>query len=155
MACSESLDERKHAMLPVTAPVTRSIRQHRGLVRTVMAMWLLCLAVLMPAIAQQHIEHQDSEQQKINYLIASVEALKDVSFIRNGSSYNAEQAASHMRLKLRMAGSRVKTVEDFIAYCATESSVTGIKYTIRFPDGHTIESATFLRDKLASFKASD
>jgi len=147
-------------MLPVTTPVTRSIRQHRGLVRTVMAMWLLCLAVSVPAIAQQEIEHQGSEhqgseQQKIDYLIASVEALKDVSFIRNGSSYNAEQAASHMRLKLRMAGSRVKTVEDFIAYCATESSVTGIKYTIRFPDGHTIESATFLRDKLASFKASD
>lgn len=137
-------------MLPVTAPASRSIRQHRGLVRTVMAMWLLCLAVLMPAIAQQ-----DIEQQKINYLIASVEALKDVSFIRNGSSYNAEQAASHMRLKLRMAGSRVKTAEDFIVYCATESSITGIKYTIRFPDGHTIESATFLRDKLASFKASD
>ncbi|BDU19389.1 DUF5329 family protein [Dyella sp. GSA-30] len=137
------------------APVTASIRQHRGLVCTVMAMWLLWLAMLTPAIAQQDIPHHDIEQQKINYLIASVEGLKDVSFIRNGSSYNAEQAASHMRLKLRMAGSRVKTADDFIVYCATESSVTGIKYTIRFPDGHTIESATFLRDKLASFKASD
>jgi hypothetical protein len=115
-----------------------------------MAMWLLCLAAWMPAIAQQ-----DIEQQKINYLIASVEALKDVSFIRNGSAYTAEQAASHMRLKLRMAGSRVKTAEDFIVYCATESSVTGIKYTIRFPDGHTIESATFLRNQLVTFKASD
>lgn len=137
-------------MLPVTASLTCPIRQHRGLVRTVMAMWLLCLAAWMPAIAQQ-----DIEQQKINYLIASVEALKDVSFIRNGSAYTAEQAASHMRLKLRMAGSRVKTAEDFIVYCATESSVTGIKYTIRFPDGHTIESATFLRNQLVTFKASD
>lgn len=137
-------------MIPATASLIRPMRQRRGLVRTVMAMCLLCLVAWMPAIAQQ-----DIEQQKINYLIASVEALKGASFIRNGSSYNAEQAASHMRLKLRMAGSRVKTAEDFIVYCATESSVTGTKYMIRFPDGHTIESATFLRNRLATFKVSD
>lgn len=113
--------------------------------------WLLCLALFTPAIAQQ----QNIEQQKITYLIASVATLKDASFIRNGASYDAEQAASHMRLKLRMGGDRVKTAEDFIVYCATESSVTGSKYMIRFADGRTIDSATFLRGKLATFKVPD
>ena len=137
-------------MLSVTKAVNYPMYPYHRRIRTILAVWLLCLSLLTPATAQQ-----DIEQQKINYLITSVAALKDASFIRNGSSYDAEQAASHMRLKLRMAGSRVKTAEDFIVYCATESSVTGTKYTIRFSDGHIVDSAAFLRDKLAAFKASD
>lgn len=137
-------------MLPAANAINYKAQRHHRFIRTILAVWLLCLSSLTSAIAQQ-----DIEQQKIDYLIASVESLKDASFIRNGSSYNAEQAASHMRLKLSMAGSRVKTAEDFIVYCATESSVTGTKYIIRFSDGHIVESAAFLRNKLVTFKASD
>ena len=137
-------------MFPASNPTDCETHRHRGLIRATLIVLLLCLSISRPVVAQQ-----DIEQQKINYLIASVAALKDASFIRNGSSYDAEQAASHMRLKLRMAGSRVKTAEDFIVYCATESSVTGSKYMIRFSNGHTVDSASFLRDKLTTFKAPD
>ena len=137
-------------MFPASDPIGGETHPYRGLIRAVMIVLLLCLSISRPVVAQQ-----DVEQQKINYLIASVAALKDASFIRNGSPYDAEQAASHMRLKWRMAGSRVKTAEDFIVYCATESSVTGSKYMIRFSDGRTVDSASFLRDKLTAFKASD
>jgi len=59
-----------------------------------------------------------------------------------------------MRAKLHIAGSRVKTAEDFIRYCASESSVSGLPYEIRFPDGRVVRSADFLRQKLAEFEAS-
>ena len=52
----------------------------------------------------------------------------------------------HLRLKLRAAGSRVSTAEDFIRYCATESSVSGKPYEIR-----VLPSAAFLRQKLEEF----
>ncbi|GAB2543604.1 hypothetical protein GCM10027065_13880 [Rhodanobacter koreensis] len=112
------------------------------------AAWLLFGLLAVPAFGQQ-----DAEQQKIAYLIDSVAALKDAAFIRNGTAYDAARAADHMRLKLRFAGGRVKTAEDFIVYCGTGSSMSGIKYSIRFHDGHTIDSATFLRDKLAEYEA--
>ena len=101
----------------------------------------------LPAVGQQ-----DIERQKIAYLIDSVATLQGATFIRNGTGYDAARAADHMRLKLRLAGSRVKTAEDFITYCATGSSISGTRYAIRFRDGHVVDSATFLHDRLAGFK---
>jgi len=114
---------------------------HR-MIATLMLFALLAL----PAFAQQ-----DVEQQKIAYLIDSVATLQGATFIRNGTEYNAERAADHMRLKLRFAGSRVKTAEDFITYCGTGSSMSGTKYTIRFQDGRVVDSAAFLQGKLAEY----
>jgi hypothetical protein len=110
---------------------------------------LIFFAVLAaPAFGQQPIE-----QQKIDYLIESVATLQDATFIRNGTEYNAERAAEHLRLKLRYAGDRVKTAEDFIVNCGTGSSMSGTPYEIRFRDGHTIESAVFLRRRLVEYEA--
>src|SRR5689334_5113315 len=75
------------------------------------------------------------EDQKIEFLIGKIAAMQDAVFVRNGSEYTAQQAADHLRLKLRRAGSRVKTADDFIVYCATGSSVSGEPYSIRFHDG--------------------
>ena len=55
------------------------------------------------------------------------------------------------RAKLSVAGSRVKTAEDFIHYCGSASSISRKPYEIRFPDGRTIPSADFLRQKLVDF----
>lgn len=120
-----------------------------------LAACLLFVVLLTPAFAQQATAQQHAlEWQKIDYLIASVAGLQDARFIRNGTAYDAPRAASHMRLKLRFAGDRVQTAEDFIAYCATGSSASGMKYTIRFADGHTVDSATFLHGKLAEYNAN-
>ena len=90
--------------------------------------------------------------QEIQYLIASVEDLQGAHFIRNGTSYEAANAASHLRLKLQRAGSRVRTAEDFIRLCASVSSVSGEPYGIRFADGRTVTSESFFREKLAEFR---
>ena len=91
------------------------------------------------------------EQSRIEYLIASVELMRDAQFIRNGSTYDAHAAADHMRRKLRFAGSRVRSAEEFIRYCASVSSVTGRPYEIRFADGRVEPAAAFLTRKLAEF----
>lgn len=117
--------------------------------------WLLFVLLLTPALAQRLVPSPPTEQQKIDYLIATIVTLHGASFIRNGSAYDGAQAAAHMRLKLRFAGSRVKTADDFIVYCATSSSVSGARYSIRFADGHSIDAATFLRGRLAAFRTPD
>jgi hypothetical protein len=95
------------------------------------------------------------ERQKIDYLISSVETLQGARFIRNDKSYDAHAAADHLRLKLRMAGSRIVTAEDFIRLCASVSSISGLPYQIRFADGQVVPAETFLRQKLVDFAHDD
>jgi hypothetical protein len=93
------------------------------------------------------------ENARIQYMLASIESLTGAEFIRNGSAYDAQTAADHLRYKLRNSGSRVKTAEDFILYCATQSSMSGEPYQIRFADGRIIPSSAFFHQKLAEFDA--
>ena len=94
-----------------------------------------------------------SEQVKIQSLIASIEQLKGAVFIRNGSEYDAHKAADHLRLKLKYAGKRVQTADQFISNLATGSSMTGKPYKIRFADGHTVDSAVYFREQLKRIEA--
>ena len=77
--------------------------------------------------------------------------LKGAKFVRNGTEYEAPAAASHLRLKLKAAGRKVKTAEDFIQYCASRSSISGEPYLIRFTDGTTVKSEAFFRNQLKAF----
>jgi uncharacterized protein DUF5329 len=94
------------------------------------------------------------ETRKIEHLTAAVEQLQDAKFIRNGTAYDAGKAAAHLRLKLREAGDRVSTAEDFILLCGSRSSVSGKPYEIVFGDGRRITSEAFLRAKLKELQSS-
>jgi hypothetical protein len=84
-------------------------------------------------------------------LLQTVESLKGAAFIRNGTEYDARDAGKHLRMKLKLAGDRVKTAEDFIEVCASRSSFSGEAYKIRLPDGTITETAPFFRAKLREF----
>jgi len=116
--------------------------------RRALGIFFLLGFLTAPAFSQQ-----DVEQRKIEYLINSIADLHDGQFIRNATEYDSQQAADHLRLKLRSAGGRVKTAENFIDYCATSSSITGDAYQIKFADGHMVATAAFLRGKLAEYPA--
>lgn len=109
------------------------------------------MMVLVSLLAVQCYAQDSSESAKINYLITSVEALEGATFIRNGSEYDAQSASKHLRLKLKVAGGKVKTAEDFINLCASKSSMTGEPYLIKFADGTTVQSERFFRDRLKAF----
>jgi hypothetical protein len=113
-------------------------------------LWLLVLLSLMGGYAYAQ---DSSEAAKIRYLIGSVEALQGVTFIRNGSEYDTKKAADHLRLKLKTAGDRVKTVEDFIRLCGSKSSVSGEAYRMRLPDGTTIYAEALFRERLKALVA--
>jgi len=99
---------------------------------------LLAIAFLMFAVAANAGDRSPVENARIEYLLGIVASLHDAQFIRNGTSYDA-------------AGSRIKTAEEFISYCASASSVSGRPYEIRFSDGQVVLSADFLRQKLLEF----
>jgi len=106
-------------------------------------------ATVVPATAAT-----PTEAQKIQMLIHDVEVMKDARFVRNGSDYDGAAAADHLRMKLRHAGDRIKTAENFITYLASKSSFSGQPYKIRFADGHEIDSAQFFHTRLAMIEHS-
>lgn len=118
-------------------------RQMRALIA-----WVL-FSMVVPAHAG---DIAPLETAKIQYLITAIETLDRAEFVRNGTGYDARSAADHLRLKLKNAGSRVRSAEDFIKVCASASSVSGKPYEIRFADGHTVTSETYLRSKLAAYR---
>lgn len=112
----------------------------------------LFVAVLLSCAAVVHAaDRPPLEDERIEYLLAIVSGLHNAQFIRNGTAYDSAAAVDHLRAKLRLAGSRVKTAEDFIRLCASESSVSGKAYEIRLADGRQLLSADFLRQQLAEF----
>ena len=122
----------------------------RSLVR--IATLVLALLALLPAIASAA---SPIEERRIEFLISSIEALPGAQFIRNGVSYDAHSAAEHLRLKRQRAGARIANAEDFIRYCASTSSTSGVPYRIRFADGREMTSETFLRAQLLNFRGAN
>ena len=92
---------------------------------------------------------QINEETKIEYLIGSVEkAPEGTKFIRNGKEYSGEKAAEHLRTKYKRGKKYADTAELFIENIASKSSVTGIEYSIKFPDGKTVTTREFFTSEL-------
>jgi hypothetical protein len=118
------------------------------------AVWVL-LVVLASTVAWAATPPpRPTETRRIEALIAAVGKLQGATFIRNGSEHTAAEAADHLRLKWKNAGKRVRTAEDFIRYCATQSSMSGRKYRIRLADGRELDSADWFTAELRRYDAA-
>ena len=102
---------------------------------------MACLPLAAPGAA---LAVSPEEQPRVDALLAAVERETDLVFIRNGSEHTAQEAASHLRLKLRRAGSRVTTAEQFIDHLASGSSFSGKPYMIRQPGQEPEPAGQFL-----------
>ncbi len=88
------------------------------------------------------------EIARIEGLITHVEQLKGVSFIRNGTSYEAKDAAKFLRRKWQAKEKEIKTAEQFIEKVATVSGTTGKPYKIKFNDGREVKCGDYLKAQL-------
>ncbi len=94
-----------------------------------------------------------SSTAQIEALINEIQTLKDASFVRNGSTYDAKTAAKFLRGKWDSHKSEIVTAADFIEKAASVSSTTGKPYIIRFNDGREIKCGDFLKEKLEKLRA--
>lgn len=76
-------------------------------------------------------------------------------FYRNGSWFDGGEAAGHIRRKYEYARERgkVKSADDFIAFAATKSSISGQPYQVRCSDGRLRESAEWLKAELSRLRS--
>lgn len=121
---------------------------------------LVCLAcgwdagsALRPPAAQAgEAPRPRSERERIAALLAAVDR-SGARFVREGKEYSAADGRKHLERKLRSAGDRVVTAEDFIEGIASRSSTTGRPYKVRLPGGEEIETGVWLRQRLAEIDA--
>jgi hypothetical protein len=92
-----------------------------------------------------------SEIEKIERLLEAVRT-SQVQFIRNGQPHAAEEAERHLRSKWTAAGDSVKTAQDFIERVASGSSLTGLPYGVRLPDGSETTAREWLLARLAEIE---
>ena len=89
-----------------------------------------------------------SEKEKIETLIKCLEKLKNATFIRNGSDYNAKTAARFLRGKWQAREKEIKTAADFIDKVASMSGTSGKPYVIRFKDSREVKCGDYLKEQL-------
>lgn len=77
-------------------------------------------------------------------------------FNRNGTWYQGEEAARHIRTKYRFLVDRdlVETTEQFIERAGSESSLSGKPYLVRCGDAEPVPSTDWFLDKLSRMRAA-
>lgn len=111
----------------------------------------LILFISLVSLVSLHSQNKHilTEADKIKFLLKELDKPEaNLKFIRNGEEFSGKEAREHMQKKLDYAGSKIKTVEDFIDMIATKSYLTGNKYYVKLPDGKKVESAKWLRETL-------
>jgi len=104
------------------------------------------LVLLMPAVAIA-----ENAEVEIEHLITAV-GDSGCTFIRNGSRHDAEDAASHMRMKYRRGKRYATTAELFIERLASKSSFSGKSYAIECPGSDAVPSGEWLTARLHEFR---
>lgn len=112
----------------------------------------LVMAMAFALMAVTAEGSQLTEKAKIDALLQTIEARDDLKFIRLGSIHSSTEAAQMLRLKLRFAGGRVKTANDFVEHVAN-ATVSGSPYYVVYPDGRRTTSVEFLRGELRRIDA--
>jgi len=121
--------------------------------RTISAALLLIVSLVTPCCIQA-AEKVLTEKEKIEILIKQIEGLKDTTFIRNDSDYDAKTAARFLRGKWGAQEKEIKTATDFIDKVATVSSTSGKPYIIRFKAAREVKCSDYLREELKKLESA-
>jgi hypothetical protein len=109
---------------------------------------LLLVVSMVGSLTLRAAEKPLTETEKIQALIKGLENLKDATFIRNDSDYNAKAAARFLRGKWQAHEKEIKTAADFIEKVASVSSTSGKPYVIRFKGARDVKCGEYLREEL-------
>jgi hypothetical protein len=110
---------------------------------------LALLSAMAPLAAATPSEQ---EHKLIMALIARVQGMTTMKFLRNDEAHNAAEAAEHMEAKYKHFNKEIVTAEDFIERCASRSELTGKPYLVKLADGKTREARAFLMQELRAMR---
>ena len=107
----------------------------------------LFIALIFFSAATGQMCAAESLDDSIHYLLDYV-AKSNATFIRNGQTHTAQEAADHIKAKYEHFKKEIKTPEDFIRLSASKSLLSGQPYQVRTPDGKEMRLDAWLTDAL-------
>ena len=119
-------------------------------------MRLASIAIALIWIGAAHAaQPTPAAKAEIEYLLSAV-ASSDCRFYRNGTWYDAESAAAHLRTKYETLAARglIGDTDDFIDRAATKSSLSGRDYAIKCEGIAETSSRQWLAGLLVSYRAA-
>jgi hypothetical protein len=111
-----------------------------------LALSLFCLAAVADVTPAQ--------QAEVEHLVATL-AASDCVMIRNGKRHDGREAAGHVRRKYDHFRDKIDSTEDFIAYSATKSMISGRVYQVQCPGEDPQPSADWLLAELAAYRSTN
>ena len=112
---------------------------------------LSCLCLGGGIAFGQVAEDDENTRATITYLISFV-GKSDCTYIRNGRSYTAKEAVSHIQKKYTYFKGKIKTPEDFIRLAASKSLMSGKPYLVKTKAGQLLKSEAWLLDALEAYR---
>ena len=106
---------------------------------------------LLGAVGALASELQTVRVEEINHLIKYVSD-SGCTFIRNGNAYSSAEAVAHINKKYAYFKVDIDSAEKFIELSATQSTLTGKRYTIKCPGKEVVESRKWLLEELQAFR---
>lgn len=120
---------------------------------------ILALFLALPVLASGN--KTSTELQKIETLLESVKN-SNLTFIRNGKEYSAQEGHKHLEMKLKKARNSwfappqdKWTASMFIEKVASKSSLSGKPYKVRTKDGKTLNAENWLKEKLNEIESQN
>ena len=105
---------------------------------------LTLFAILSFSISNLSCALTQNDYERCLALISYIQNQKNLIFIRNGTRYDAQAAASHLTNKLDYSKNRLKSVNEFIDHVASRSYLSGKDYEVILPGGKQITAKNYL-----------
>ncbi|MDR2198858.1 MAG: DUF5329 family protein [Deltaproteobacteria bacterium] len=109
---------------------------------------ILATVLIFLALSAQARALDGGELKRVDALLSLLSSRTDVTFVRNEKEYPVDKAVSHLRSKLKRAGSRIKTAEEFVDHLASKSSMSGKPYQVILPGGEKVDAGVFFHELL-------
>ena len=116
---------------------------------------LLACALCAPLIVRAQATGDDLARMD-KEVAALLDALRTsgCDFNRNGSWYEGDEAAKHLRRKYDYVRSKVAHTEEFIEQAGSTSSMSGKPYQVRCGEAAPVPSGEWLLAKIEELRAS-
>jgi hypothetical protein len=110
------------------------------------------VVILLGVFSHFALAETTSMEKEIDLLIRYIQD-SDCQFIRNGKEYSSQGAVKHILRKYNYFKKKILTAEDFIEFCASQSTISNQPYRIRCPGQPLIESKHWLRIELTRIRS--
>jgi hypothetical protein len=123
--------------------------------KTNIGLLLFCSLLILPLLSSGALaELSPAGKSEVSHLLEYTEK-SGCDFYRNGTWYHDTKAIrEHMDRKIRYFGDRgrINSTEDFIAWAATKSEISGKLYMMKCKNGTPIPTSRWLAEELERYR---